>query len=76
MKLINDILNFIGLNGLLAGAVLYVLSYEEAAGISLAVALLSYAQMLFLQVYKIYLLNYLKKKAREKLLYYNQIETN
>jgi hypothetical protein len=51
MNFINGILNFAGLSGLLAAAILFVLGYENTAMISLTVSLFSFAITVCLYLY-------------------------
>lgn len=61
MKLINGFLKFIGLNAFLTFIILVLLDYEDMSLVFLVVALGSFLALLLLQLYKIYLLNDIKK---------------
>ncbi len=65
MKIINGVLSFIGLNTCMAGIVLYLLDYEDAAIILVIVSMASFAIMLLFYVYKLYAVVNLKKNNPE-----------
>ena len=61
MKMINSFLTFIGLNSFMAFIILLLLEYQNGAMIFLTIAACCFAGMLFFYIYKLYLINNLKK---------------
>ena len=61
MKMINSFLTFIGLNSFMAFIILLLLEYQNGAMVFLTVAASSFTGILFFYIYKLYLLNTLKK---------------
>jgi hypothetical protein len=65
MKIINGFLKFIGLNAFMAFVILLLLDYEDTSIVFLVVSVACFGTLLFLQLYKFYLVNNFKKNKTE-----------
>jgi hypothetical protein len=65
MRLINGFLKFIGINAFLVFFILLILDYEDTSMVFLVVSLACFGTLLFLQLYKLYLVNNIKKNKTE-----------
>jgi len=65
MKIINGFLKFIGINAFFVFLILLMLDYEDMSIVFLVVSLACFGVLLFLQLYKFYMLNNIKKNKTE-----------